>query len=85
MKDAYEEYLEALRGLKVATHEVYEQSKATERAMNDLINNSHLRSTLTLLREDIGFKRMLDMQYAANKNYDRVTQKKFPILTNPQN
>lgn len=58
----HEEYIEALKELKGATHELYLQTLATSNAINNVLNNSHLRSTLSLLKEDIGVRRLIDLQ-----------------------
>lgn len=58
----HEEMMQSLRELKKVVREVYNQARDTERAMDNLINKSNLRSTLTLLNEDITVRRMLDIQ-----------------------
>lgn len=61
MNEEMKEFVEALQELKIAMHDLYRQALMTERAMNEVINNSHLRSTLTLLKDDIGLRSVLEL------------------------
>lgn len=55
----YEDYQLALRELHEAVHEVYEQAKTTERAMNKAVNGSNIRSILTMFKDDYLVRELL--------------------------
>lgn len=55
------EFVESLRELDKAVHELHRQSLDTRDALSKVINDSHLRSMLTLQKEDFQFRRMLDL------------------------
>lgn len=57
-----DEFNAALRELWKAAHELYEQEKATERSMNKVVNESNLRSVLTLFKEDFLVRDLLGRQ-----------------------
>lgn len=58
MKDPYIESLQELRG---ACQDLRRQAMETNFALGKVVNDSHLRSMLTLQKEDIGFKRMMEL------------------------
>lgn len=60
--DEYEDYLVALKELRDVVHEVYEQAKTTERMMNKTVNDSNLRSVLTMFKEDYLVRELLGKQ-----------------------
>lgn len=57
----FNDFLEALRELQKAVRGLHSQQLETRDAIGKVVTDSHLRSTLTLLREDIGFKRTLEL------------------------
>lgn len=57
-----DELNESLEKLRKVAHELHLQSLQTRDAMGRLVNDSNLRSTLTLLKEYIGFKRLIYSQ-----------------------
>ncbi len=57
----YKDFIAALQDLKSAVHSLHRQSLETNKSINDLLNHSHLRSTLTLLQQDIALRRTLEL------------------------
>lgn len=53
------EYLESLRGLSLAVHELRKQALDTRDAMAKAVNDSHLPSLLTMMKQDTFFQRMV--------------------------
>lgn len=61
MEEALKEHREALEGLRNAVHEMHLNSIQTRDAMGKVINDSYLKSTLTLIQQDIGLRRVLEL------------------------
>lgn len=63
MEKELTEFVDALRDLKSAVLDLKASSLQTRDALGRVVSDSHLRSTFTLLREDIGFRRVLDLTH----------------------
>lgn len=60
--DAEKEFMNALADLRDELRALHIQSLETARAMEDVVNSTHIRSLLSLLKEDTFLKRLLDVQ-----------------------
>ena len=58
----FSEFNDALRGLSLAVHELRKGSLDVRDALAKVVNDSHLRSLMSLQNEDIFFRRLLDVQ-----------------------
>jgi len=63
MEKEMNEFVEALRGLKSAVIDLKGSMLDTRNKVERTVNDSHLSSTLTLLTEDIAFRRVLELTH----------------------
>lgn len=59
--DSYADFIIALEELRTAIHGLHLSSLEARDALAKVINDGHLKSTLTLLRQDIALRRTLDL------------------------
>lgn len=61
VEQANREFLNALNELRNKVQDVHLSSLQARDALSKAINNSNLKSTLSLLKEDIGLRRLLEL------------------------
>ena len=68
MEQEIKEFNQALRGLSAKVRESVSIAMDTRHAMSKLINESHLKTTLTMLREDFVLRRDLERGFMGKRN-----------------
>lgn len=59
-REEYERYLQARREMYQVLEKVEKSSRKALDAIRRVVDDGHLRSTLTMLRDDIVLRRMMD-------------------------